>query len=176
MADRDVRSQATAAARFVRMSPFKVRQVAALIKGKPIDEARRILAFTPKAASRHLSKVLESAIANAEHNFQMPAEELFVRGVSADEGPTLKRIRPRAQGRAYRIRKRTAHINLVLERARQPEEGRDGGRRGGARVEAGAARGGRSAARPAEEHQGGSRAKRRRGRTPEGTGESKGAE
>ena len=109
-----------AGARFVRISPYKVREVAAVIKGKHVDEARRILAFTPKAASHEMNKVLESAIANAEHNFQVPQEELYVRFVSADEGVTIKRFRARAQGRGYRIRKRTSHIQLELER-RQTE-------------------------------------------------------
>lgn len=109
-----------AGAKFVRISPYKVREVAAIIKGKHVDEARRILAFTPKAASFEFSKILESAIANAEHNFQVPQEELYIKFVSADEGVTIKRFRPRAQGRGFRIRKRTSHINLELER-RQPE-------------------------------------------------------
>ena len=113
--------RATAGARYVRVSASKVRVVAALIRGKHVDEARRILAFTPKAASHHLSKVLESAIANAEHNFDMPGDELYVAVVAADEGPTLKRIRPRAQGRAYRVRKRTSHIRMVLVRGESPE-------------------------------------------------------
>lgn len=115
----DVATRASARAKFIRISPYKVRQVAALIKGKPVDEARRILAFTPKAASHEIAKVLESAVANAEHNFQIPQEELIVRFASADEGLTIPRGRPRAQGRYYRIRKRTSHINLVLERAPQ---------------------------------------------------------
>lgn len=110
-----------AGAKFVRISPYKVREVAAIIKGKHVDEARRILAFTPKAASIEMNKILESAIANAEHNFQVPQEELYVRFVSADEGVTIKRFRPRAQGRGFRIRKRTSHIQLELER-RQPEQ------------------------------------------------------
>lgn len=105
-----------AGARFIRISPYKVREVAAIIKGKHVDEARRILAFTPKAASELVSKILESAIANAEHNFSVPQEELYVKVVSADEGATIKRFRPRAQGRGFRIRKRTSHINLELER------------------------------------------------------------
>lgn len=109
-----------AGAKFVRISPYKVREVAAIIKGKHVDEARRILAFTPKAASFEMNKILESAIANAEHNFQVPQEELYIRFVSADEGVTIKRFRPRAQGRGFRIRKRTSHIQLELER-RQPE-------------------------------------------------------
>jgi large subunit ribosomal protein L22 len=105
-----------AGAKFIRISPYKVREVAAIIKGMHVDEARRILAFTPKAASFEMSKILESAIANAEHNFQVPQEELYVRFVSADEGVTIKRFRPRAQGRGFRIRKRTSHIQLELER------------------------------------------------------------
>lgn len=105
-----------AGARYVRLSPYKAREVAALIKGQHVDEARRILAFTPKAASFEISKILESAIANAEHNFQVPQEELFVKWASADEGVTIKRFRPRAQGRGFRIRKRTCHIHLELER------------------------------------------------------------
>ncbi|MEX2586914.1 MAG: 50S ribosomal protein L22 [Actinomycetota bacterium] len=105
-----------AGARFIRTSPYKVRAVAELIRGKHVDEVRRILAFTPKAASRDMSKVLESAIANAEHNFSVSQDELYVRLVRVDEGVTIKRFRPRAQGRAYRIRKRTSHINLELER------------------------------------------------------------
>lgn len=115
-AERELSTKVNASARFVRMSPYKVREVAALIKGKPIDEARRILAFTPKSASREVAKVLEAAIANAENNFQIPQEELFVKIASADEGMTIKRFRPRAQGRGFRIRKRTCHINLTLER------------------------------------------------------------
>ena len=109
-----------AGARFIRISPYKVREVAEIIKGKHVDEARRILAFTPKAASETVSKILESAVANAEHNFSVPQEELYVKFVSADEGVTIKRFRPRAQGRGFRIRKRTSHINLELER-RQPQ-------------------------------------------------------
>ena len=116
----EIRQGATAGARYVRVSASKIRVVAALIRGKHVDEARRILAFTPKAASQHLSKVLESAIANAEHNFEIPGDELYVAIVAADEGPTLKRIRPRAQGRAYRVRKRTSHITLVVESIEEP--------------------------------------------------------
>lgn len=110
----------TAGARYLRISPSKLNQVAALIRNQHVDEARRILAFTPKAAARELTKVLEAAIANAEHNFDLPADELFVKEVRCDEGPTLKRFRPRAQGRAYRIRKRTSHLHITIER-RQPE-------------------------------------------------------
>jgi large subunit ribosomal protein L22 len=116
----DVTRQATAGARYLHTSSTKLNQVAALIRNTHVDEARRILAFTPKDASRELSKVLESAIANAEHNLQLPADELWVLEVRTDEGPTMKRFRPRAQGRAYRIRKRTSHLHITVER-RAPE-------------------------------------------------------
>ena len=112
----ELNRQATAGARYLRISPPKLNQVAALIRGTHVDEARRILAFTPKAASHEISKVLEAAIANAEHNHDLAAHELFVKEVKADEGPTLKRFRPRALGRAYRIRKRTSHLHIVVER------------------------------------------------------------
>ncbi len=115
-AKRDVTGEATAGARYLRISSPKLNQVAALIRGQHVDEARRVLAFTPKNASRELSKVLEAAIANAEHNFDLHADELFVKEVRADEGPTLKRFRPRALGRAYRIRKRTSHLHITVER------------------------------------------------------------
>src|SRR5687768_7306105 len=116
----ELTNQAAAKARSIRLSAYKVREVCILIKGKQVDEARRVLAFTPKAASKEISKVLESAIANAEHNFQIPQDELFVKNAWADEGLTIKRGRERAQGRYYRIRKRTSHINLLVERL--PEE------------------------------------------------------
>jgi large subunit ribosomal protein L22 len=136
-AQRDVGTQVTASARYVRISPSKVRQVALLIRGRPLEEARRILAFTPKTGAREISKVLESAVANAEHNFQIPQDELLVKVARADEGPILKRYRPRALGRAYRIRKRTSHIHVVLARqsVEQPrrEETQKASRRPGAR-------------------------------------------
>src|SRR5207237_7595299 len=94
----------------------RLAQVAALIRGTPVTEAGRTSDFTPKAASHEISKVLEAAIANAEHNHDLAAHELFVKEVTADEGPTLKRFRPRALGRAYRIRKRTSHLHIVVER------------------------------------------------------------
>lgn len=115
----DTQPQARASGRFLRTSATKVRSVAALIRGKDVDEARRILAFTPKSSGRLLAKVLESAISNAENNHAIPQEELFVKSVGADEGPIMKRIRPRAQGRAYRIRRRTSHVRVVLERKPQ---------------------------------------------------------
>lgn len=119
--------QAEASARYLRISAPKLNQVAALIRGEHVDEARRILAFTPKAASHELSKVLEAAIANAEQNHDLVAHELFVKEVRCDEGPTLKRFRPRALGRAYRIRKRTSHLHITLERRTAETPARGGG-------------------------------------------------
>jgi large subunit ribosomal protein L22 len=103
-----------ATAKFVRVSPPKVRQLTRLIQGEHVDEARRILAFSEKGAAAPLSKVLESAIANAENNDDLDPDDLFVQSAFVDEGPTLKRFQPRAQGRAYRIRKRTSHITVVV--------------------------------------------------------------
>lgn len=108
--------EAIATAKYIRMSPTKARQVVDLIRGRHVDEARRVLKFTPRAASLPVGKVLESAIANAEHNRALPADELVVVRAWADEGPTLRRFRPRAQGRATRIRKRTCHISVVVGR------------------------------------------------------------
>jgi len=119
--------QAEAGARYLRISAPKLNQVAALIRGEHVDEARRILAFTPKAASHELSKVLEAAIANAEQNHDLVANELYVKEIRCDEGPTLKRFRPRALGRAYRIRKRTSHLHITLERRGAETPGRGGG-------------------------------------------------
>ena len=106
---------AKASVRYVRLSPYKARQVLDLIRGKHVEEARRVLAFTPKASAHELSKILNAAVANAENTLRVPADALFVTRAWADEGSTLKRYRPRAQGRAYRIRKRTAHITIVVE-------------------------------------------------------------
>ncbi|MFD1428217.1 50S ribosomal protein L22 [Kroppenstedtia sanguinis] len=103
-----------AVARYVRMSPRKVRLVIDLIRGKSVDEALAILRFTPRAASPIIEKVLRSAIANAEHNYSMKPGELVVDQAMVDEGPTMKRFRPRAQGRAGRINKRTSHITVVV--------------------------------------------------------------
>ncbi|NLM22211.1 MAG: 50S ribosomal protein L22 [Peptococcaceae bacterium] len=103
-----------AVARYVRISPRKVRQVVDLIRGKKVDEALAILKFTPKISTEPVSKVLKSAIANAEHNLDLSSEELFVTRIYVDQGPTLKRIKPRAQGRADRIRKRTSHITVFV--------------------------------------------------------------
>ncbi|MEQ0563032.1 MULTISPECIES: 50S ribosomal protein L22 [Amycolatopsis] len=106
---------AVARARFVRDSPTKVRRVIELVKGRSVSEALAVLRFAPQAASTPLAKVIASAAANAENNLQLDPETLWIKSATADEGPTLKRIRPRAQGRAYRIRKRTSHITVVVE-------------------------------------------------------------
>ena len=107
--------EARAKATFVRIAPRKVQIVLDLIRNKPADEAMAILKYTPKAACEPLEKLLKSAMANAENNFDMDPSRLYVAFCSVDQGPTLKRIRPRAQGRAYRINKKTSHINLVLK-------------------------------------------------------------
>ena len=116
---------ARAQARYVRMSPLKVRRVVDLIRGLPAEEALSVLQFAPQAASEPVYKVLASAVANAEHNVGVTDRgSLVVREAYVDEGPTLKRFRPRAQGRAYRIRKRTSHITIVVEsRPRAPRAG-----------------------------------------------------
>jgi ribosomal protein L22 len=103
-----------AQARYVRTSARKARLVCDHIRGKDVAEARAILAFTPRAAAKPWLKLLESAIANAEHNHELIGEELRIASVHADEGPTLKRFRPRAMGRATRIRKRTSHLSIEL--------------------------------------------------------------
>ncbi|HKE99113.1 MAG TPA: 50S ribosomal protein L22 [Actinomycetes bacterium] len=107
--------QVKAQARFVRVTPTKARRVVDLIRGLHVDEARRVLQFAPQAATVPVRKVLDSAVANAEHNHQLPADVLFVARAFVDEGPTLKRFRPRALGRAYRVRKRTSHITVVVD-------------------------------------------------------------
>jgi len=106
--------EAKAVARFQRVAPRKARLVIDLVRGKSVEEARRILQFSDRAAAEVVLKVLNSAVANADDTTQTQAEDLFVKSIYADEGPTLKRIRPRAQGRAYRIRKRTSHITVVV--------------------------------------------------------------
>jgi ribosomal protein L22 len=103
-----------ARARYVRTSARKARLVCDHIRGKDVAEARAILAFTPRAAAKPWLKLLESAVANAEHNHELVGEELRIVAVHADEGPTLKRFRPRAMGRATRIRKRTSHLSITL--------------------------------------------------------------
>ena len=110
----DGRTSASATLRYARISPRKVKLVLDLIRNKPVGVALGILKNTPKAASEILIKLLNSAIANAENNAGLSADRLYVSEAYANEGPTLKRIRPRAQGRAFRIRKRTSHITLAV--------------------------------------------------------------
>jgi len=112
-------TQAKAIARTVRIAPRKVRLVVDLIRGKQVGEAVAILRHTPKAASPVVEKVLKSAVANAEHNYDLDINSLVVSEVFVDEGPTLKRFRPRAQGRASPINKRTSHITLVVSEKKE---------------------------------------------------------
>ena len=107
--------EARATLKFARISSRKVKIVADLIRGKDVDEALAIMKFTPKASSEVLEKLLKSAIANAENNHDMKHENLYVAEIFANQGPTLKRIRPAAKGSAVRIRKRTSHITIVLK-------------------------------------------------------------
>ena len=106
--------EAKAQLKFARISPRKVKIVCDLIRGKDVKVAKAILQNTPKAASELMVKVLDSAVANAENNFSMDPEKLYVSETYADPGPILKRAMPRAQGRMYRINKRTSHITIVV--------------------------------------------------------------
>ena len=108
--------EATAKVTYVRIAPRKVQRVLDLIRNKPCDEAMAILKHTPKAACEPLAKLLKSAMANAEMK-NMDVSRLYVAACSVDQGPTLKRIRPRDKGRAYRINKKTSHINITLKEA-----------------------------------------------------------
>jgi len=112
--------EARAQARYVRVTPMKARRVIDLIRGMRATDAQAVLAFAPQAASEPVGKVLASAIANATNNHAMDARSLVVNEAYVDEGPTMKRIRPRAQGRAYRVRKRSSHITVVVTDGRAP--------------------------------------------------------
>ena len=118
---------ATAVARFVRMSPTKARRVIDLVRGKSVTEALDILRWAPQEASEPVAKVIASAAANAQNNEGLDPSTLVVATIYADGGPTAKRIRPRAQGRAFRIRKRTSHITVIVE-SRPSREERGSGR------------------------------------------------
>ncbi len=107
--------EARAVARYLRVSPRKARLVVDLIRGKSIEDARAILMFTPRAAAEDVLKVLNSAVANAGKNLKIKAEDLYVSTTFVDEGPTLKRIRPRAMGRASKINKRTCHVTVIVK-------------------------------------------------------------
>ena len=115
---------ATAVARFVRISPTKARRVIDLVRGKSVTEALDILRWAPQDASEPVAKVIASAAANAQNNEGLDPSTLVVATVYADGGPTAKRIRPRAQGRAFRIRKRTSHITVIVESRPSREGGR----------------------------------------------------
>jgi large subunit ribosomal protein L22 len=108
---------AFASARYVRITPMKARRVVDMVRGLPVDEARSILAFTPQSAAKTVAKVLDSAIANAGTTEGLPTGDLVISVAHVDEGPTMKRWRPRAQGRATRINKRTSHITLAVQPA-----------------------------------------------------------
>jgi large subunit ribosomal protein L22 len=128
----DDTATARASARYVRVAPMKARRVVDLIRGLPAAEAQAILRFAPQAASEPVGKVLDSAIANAGNNHQLDTRGLVISEAYVDEGPTLKRFRPRAQGRAYRIRKRTCHITVVVAAGDAPVAS-TGNRKGRAR-------------------------------------------
>jgi len=125
--DTDQVRTAFARAKYVRVTPMKARRVVDLIRDMPAQQALSVLKFAPQAAAEPVRKVLASAVANAEHNFSLDPETLVVSRAYVDEGATLKRFRPRAQGRAFRIRKRTSHITIEVEsveNARQTKKGR----------------------------------------------------
>ena len=107
--------QAKAIAKYVRISPLKVNFICKEIRGKQVDEALAILKFTPKKGARILEKVLNSAIANAEHNFGLNRKDLFVSQAYANNAPVMKRWRPKAKGMAYPILKRSSHVGVVVE-------------------------------------------------------------
>jgi len=106
--------EAVARGRFVRMSPMKARLVADEVRGKPVDEARRILTYSPKKAARIVKKVLDSAVANAEQNFDMDVDSLWVKQIWVDEGPRMRRLKPRAFGRADIMRRKLSHITVAV--------------------------------------------------------------
>jgi large subunit ribosomal protein L22 len=113
--------QTKATLKYLRTSAYKVREILDLIRGLDVDDARHVLQFSERGAAREVLKVLNSAVANADHTLNIPADELKVAVAFADEGPTIKRWRPRARGRATRIRKRTCHITIVVARLTDSE-------------------------------------------------------
>jgi large subunit ribosomal protein L22 len=106
--------EAKAVAKYVRIAPRKVRVVMNLVRGKSVAEAFAILKFTPKAGADVIEKVLKSAVANAENNFDMNVDKLYISSAFVDQGPTLKRIHPRSRGQAFSILKRTSHVTVVV--------------------------------------------------------------
>ncbi|MDR1293051.1 MAG: 50S ribosomal protein L22 [Clostridiales Family XIII bacterium] len=115
--------EARAIAKYVRMSPIKLKPVTDMIRGKGLDEALIILKFTPGRGSEEIEKVVQSAAANAENNFEMNRDDLYIAEVYANYGPTMKRWRPGAQGRASMIRKRSSHIGVTLREKSSGSEG-----------------------------------------------------
>ena len=109
--------ESRAVARYIRISPRKVRLIMDEIRGRKIEEALNQLSFAPQKGAFILKKLIDSAVANAEQNFDMDVDKLYIKQIFADEGPTLKRFRPRAMGRGARIRKRTSHLTVVLDEA-----------------------------------------------------------
>lgn len=107
--------EAKAVARYIRIAPRKIRIVIDLLRGKSVGEAFAILKYTPKVGSEVVEKVLKSAVANAEHNYDMNADNLYVAAAYVDQGPTLKRIHPRSRGQAFKILKRSSHVTVVVK-------------------------------------------------------------
>jgi large subunit ribosomal protein L22 len=114
-------SESSATLRYCGTSATKVREVLGLIRGLDVSEAREVLRFCERGAADEVAKLLDSAVANAEHNDNLPTDELFVRRAWADEGPTAKRYRPRARGRGTRIRKRSSHVTIIVARYSEDE-------------------------------------------------------
>jgi len=112
--------EVSAKLRFLRMSPQKVRLVVDMVRGLPVDEAEHQLAFLQKRATQPVLKLLKSAIANAENNSKLSKDNLFIKKITVDQGPTLKRWRPRAFGRAAMIKKKSSHITIILDELKKP--------------------------------------------------------
>ena len=121
--------EARAVERFIRISPRKLRYIADIVRNKSVEQAVDILTFTPKKAASILKKAVESAAANAAENHDMEEEGLFISRIMVNEGPILKRFRPRARGRATRIRKRTSHLTVVVSDGKE-EEAKENGSKG----------------------------------------------
>lgn len=114
--------EAKAVEKYIRISPRKIKYVVEMIKTKPVDEAIDILSLTPKGAAVVVKKALQSAVANATENHKMKEEDLYISKIMVNEGPTLKRFRPRARGRATRIRKRTTHLSVYVSDGKEKED------------------------------------------------------
>ncbi|NJK78578.1 MAG: 50S ribosomal protein L22 [Chloroflexaceae bacterium] len=114
--------QARAVTKYIRISPYKTRQVIDVVRGKPVDEALAILRYMPQKAAREVARTIKSAAANAENNFDMSRSELVVKTIFADQGPSLKRYMPRARGRIDVIRKPTTHITVIVDDGRSDFE------------------------------------------------------